>query len=504
MGISAALASLGSWLGSGAAALGIGEATAATIGTVAADALAGAGVGAATGAITGGDIGMGALTGGLTFGAGGLGGALGPSLGLSSGLGAALGGGLAGVAGSAITGGDPLMGAATGALGGYGANAFNPGAAIGGATPSGAASAAGSSLSASGGALPGGSLGADLTSALPMETISSSAPSVGGGLAGVGLDGAGAIGGFAGGTAGMSGAKGGPETSFDPTGGFGNISDTYVGTDRGLGAGAGLTGFGVGSALGGGNSSWGQDVIAGDPTRLIQSDIGVSPSVGTESIKSAIPTLGGPPIEGALNPAGAATLPGQGAAAKPGIGSELAGHLGLGPETGGWLDRNGGTLLQGGLMGIGAMRQQSGLDEMLGPLKGAANKLTQQGDALSGAMFGGQLPAGAKTAVDMATQAAKARTRSTYAQLGLAGSTMEADALNSIDRNAAAQTFQMADQLLQQGMKGTAMGQDIYNTILSTQMSQDRELSNAIAGFAAQMMGAQAPAGKTITLNLGR
>ena len=149
-------------------------------------------------------------------------------------------------------------------------------------------------------------------------------------------------------------------------------------------------------------------------------------------------------------------------------------------------------------------QQNSQLNKLLAPLKNNAEQLGQQGSALSGALFGGQLPAGAKAAVDQSTQAQKAQVRSTYANLGLSGSTMEADALAQVDQGAAAQTFNIANQLFQEGQKGTAMSSDLYSSILGTQLQEDKALQDAIGGFAAQMMGTTLPsAGKTITLNLG-
>jgi hypothetical protein len=179
--------------------------------------------------------------------------------------------------------------------------------------------------------------------------------------------------------------------------------------------------------------------------------------------------------------------------------------------TGGFLDRpigdtgiKYGQLLQGGLMGLQGEMQKSQMDKLLGPLKGSAAALRNESMALSGPLFGGQLPAGAREAVDLATQSAKARVRSTYANLGLSGSTMEADALNNVDRQAAAQTFQMADQLLQTGLNATGMSDQLYSGILNATLGQNKELSDALGSFAAELMGSQTPsAGRTLTLNLG-
>lgn len=128
----------------------------------------GVGVGAAVGgissAISGGDIGMGIL-GGAVGGAvtggigGGLGGVIGAEAGSMAGVGVgALSGAAGGVVNSAITGGDPLMGALTGGAGGAfagyngafdtGGGGFGENVDVSGAAPD--ASATGADLSAQG------------------------------------------------------------------------------------------------------------------------------------------------------------------------------------------------------------------------------------------------------------------------------------------------------------------------------------------------------------------
>lgn len=118
-----------------------------------------------------------------------------------------------------------------------------------------------------------------------------------------------------------------------------------------------------------------------------------------------------------------------------------------------------------------------------------ARGLGTQSQALSSYLFNGTLPPGAQAAVDQATRAAQARTKSTFASLGLSGSTAEADALNQITSGAQAQVFQMADQLLAQGVNEAGLSADLYQAILNFQTSQNKELSDAIAGFAAASQG---------------
>lgn len=132
----------------------------------------------------------------------------------------------------------------------------------------------------------------------------------------------------------------------------------------------------------------------------------------------------------------------------------------------------------------------------------------------------GKLPDQAEASVVQATNDAKAALRQRYANMGLSGSTQEAQALASIDQNAESQRFSIA-----QGMASTAMqsgtqalqalstqsgavsagasdterllglqGQtdtsslglqnQVYQSLMNQQISQNKDLSTAIANFA--------------------
>lgn len=161
----------GEWVHDGCLCqFGIGEAIAglavsagidATVATVGADALLGAGIGAAGAGITGGNPLTGALTGGLTGGAvGAFGGIAGDALGSAT-AGDALVGAGAGAAGAGLTGQNPVTGAVEGGLGGAVAGGLSGGA-PGAPAPSGGL-VGGAGASASGIAAPpgiGDSLGA--------------------------------------------------------------------------------------------------------------------------------------------------------------------------------------------------------------------------------------------------------------------------------------------------------------------------------------------------------
>lgn len=373
---------------------------------------------------------------------------------IGSGLSSAIGGAGIGAGEAALTGGNIGAGALGGGL------SFGLGDIGGAVAPSlGLGAGAGSAL--------GGAVGG--TAAAGLEGSNLGTGALTGALGGLGEHAIGSPSTWGAPAGGAGAAATAPSASGISLPGGANPADLTAGGGLGGGAGGALTTPGTQltanvPGIGGGSSALG--------------GVGVTPNQLTGSFAS-----GGAPA----------------AVASPGIGSDVANSLGLGPKTGAFLDNHGGQILQGGIMGAEGLQQRSEENKLLGPLKEQAAGFANQGQALSGALFGGQLPAGAQDAVSLATQSAKARTKSTYAQLGLSGSTMEADALGEIDRQASAQTFQFANELLQSGMKDSQMSSELYGGILQTQLSQDKALQEAIANFSAQLMGGQAqPGGKAI------
>lgn len=438
-GISDALASVGGAATSGLTALGVGPATAGVLGPALAGGAEQAGLGAGIGALTGNPA-AGAEIGGLSGFAAPLGAAAGTGLGIGSTLGSTLGGALGGAAGGAI-GGNPIAGALSGGLSGLGQAALGASPTSGTATPTGPTSAAAAAPSASGGSIPTGGPGTDLTGAFsPLGSPVTSSP-------------LGSIGGVGGGTP-------TPETiavtgtAPTPTGGASGIGSTAPG----------IIGGSTAASLGNAANDLGF--------------VGVTPNQATGQL-------------------GGASVPDN-------LGTKIAQTLGLGQGGQEFFGKYGGDLLQAGLIGGSGLLQQGQLNSLLSPLKSQAQQLSNQSLALEAPLLGGSLPAGAQTAIDNYTKGAEAQVRSTYANLGLSGSTMEADALNQVKQNAQAQTFNIANELFQQGQKGTAMSSDLYNTILQTQLGEDKSLSDAIGNFAAQLLGANIPSqGRTVQLNFG-
>ena len=140
----------------------------------------------------------------------------------------------------------------------------------------------------------------------------------------------------------------------------------------------------------------------------------------------------------------------------------------------------GGSLIRGqgqpqGLSQLEALAQQEG-GIAGGILPGATSELQ------------GNLPGGAEQSIQSALQDANTATSSRYAQLGLAGSTMEQQDKERNAQNAQAQAWQLAQELATQGFNiasgASGMEQSIYQAIMSESQQQSNEFSQALAQFA--------------------
>src|SRR5882672_3009568 len=127
-----------------------------------------------------------------------------------------------------------------------------------------------------------------------------------------------------------------------------------------------------------------------------------------------------------------------------------------------------------------------------------ANAATAQAQAqpLINALSTGQLPAGAEASVDQAVKSNQAQIRSQFAGMGLAGSSMETEALNNATLQGQQQKFQIATNMAQTGISlanlansDTALGAQIYQQLASAELSNDKDMQDAIVQFAQAIAG---------------
>jgi hypothetical protein len=352
-------------------------------------------------------------------------------------------------------------------------------------------------LGAGSGALFGEITGEGAAKGAESGAIGGAAGPIGGALgeaAGIGSTAGGILGGAAGGAAG-AGVTGGNPLIGTAEG----AAAPAINAVSGLGApSANITpsspATGAGSAAGSGGSAGAGSAAASSPIPL---DPTAGGGAGPPSAFLGTITEGGPNVDGSgamgLNSPNAFLLPGTD---QPISNSFLAPPGGGGGDIGssimGLIQNNPGALLSGGLLASQLFRgnEQYPAEKSLQTL---ATNTGTQGAALSGYINSGTLPPGAKQAVDQATNAAKATLRSRFAETGLSGSTMEAQALSEVDTRAAGQTFQMADQLLQQGADFTKISGTLYDELLKTQAGTDQEFQKALMTFAGGLGGLRGP-----------
>ena len=129
--------------------------------------------------------------------------------------------------------------------------------------------------------------------------------------------------------------------------------------------------------------------------------------------------------------------------------------------------------------------------EGLGDLKDIAGAAGRTANELIPSVSTGQLPAGAQTQVNTAVQDAITSIKSKYAQMGMSGSTMEAQEISSAQARGEAMKFDMANKLTQTGLAAAGVASGDYETIMKTLLQQDSALQTALANFASSSaMGA--------------
>ena len=422
-------------VGSAAVAAGAGGTLAGALGTAAEFGIGGAVLGAGESALMGKNPLQGAEAG-LIGGAvtGGLGGLLGSSLGSTAGgaVAGALGGGL----GSLATGTNPLTGALTGGVGGGIAGSMGG---LGGAAPGGAQSAV-------------SALGPTYD---PTQAFTTAADATSGGLPNISGD-------LTQGVPSLGGTSGtiGPTTQLDALGKMASgapvsaMGNAPVDTPSGGSIFSNL--FGGNGAGAGGVASVGSPAVPG--------------TMATGNINTPAPGLGGAASGGASGAAGAGGIknlfsdPLGTIKANPGL--ALAG-LGLGYD-----------VLKGNQMPKGYAQ----LEQQANTLTAEANQLTQ--GALNNA-----LPPEAQAQLDQAQNSAMQQIRSKYAQMGLSGSSMEAQAQAGVNEAMASQGYSIMQQLMSQGLSAAQAANAALTQIMNANVAQGAATSGAIGNFAGALAG---------------
>jgi hypothetical protein len=138
---------------------------------------------------------------------------------------------------------------------------------------------------------------------------------------------------------------------------------------------------------------------------------------------------------------------------------------------------------------LGVSSLMSGASGSEKNLRNEANTLNGQANTLESYLNTGTLPAAQQASLDSATQKAKAQLRNSYGQMGLSGSTMEAQALSNVDTKAQAQAYNIAAGLYKTGLSEAGMSNSIYEQLMKSEQQQDQALSSAISKVVSGMVG---------------
>jgi hypothetical protein len=137
------------------------------------------------------------------------------------------------------------------------------------------------------------------------------------------------------------------------------------------------------------------------------------------------------------------------------------------------------------------------------PVKGeaqvnaAAAQDTAQGNQLQSYLQTGTLPPGAQATINASVAAQQAQIRSQYANMGMTGSSAEAQDLAAAQSEGVAQATNVATSLLQTGIAENEYGTQLYGDILNENLQKDNDLGSAIGNFASAMVPGGAAASPT-------
>jgi hypothetical protein len=141
-----------------------------------------------------------------------------------------------------------------------------------------------------------------------------------------------------------------------------------------------------------------------------------------------------------------------------------------------------------GILGYEALNGNKTLPAQ-GQLQSLAGQNASTGAALESYEQTGLLPPGLQLAVNSQSEAAAAQIRSSYAGMGLSGSTSEAQALAGVKQQTAATIGKIASDLATQGIQLSSLSSQELTQLMQTEQQQQSDLNKALASFAAGLAG---------------
>lgn len=174
------------------------------------------------------------------------------------------------------------------------------------------------------------------------------------------------------------------------------------------------------------------------------------------------------------------------------VSAGIAPSSGILGNIGSWITGNPGAALTvgAGLGGLGmAIAGQDQQQQVLGQLQQQETGAQTMATALQAPLFSGVLPPGAQAAVTQAQQQGAAKISSSYASMGMAGSTGEADAQRANVQAAQAMQFSIAQNLFSQASNYSKMATSDITAILTEQRAEDQEFTNALGNFVKALAG---------------
>lgn len=353
-----------------------------------------------------------------------------------------------------------------------------------------------------------GAIGTGVTQGLEQGVLSAGISGLSGGNVGKGF----ASGFLSGGASGALGPALGSATGLGPKwggalagAGGGALGAWATGGDplRGAltGAGSNLLPSVLGSLTGGGGAATGADatnlstsdnasVGSGDLSAPVNSTLDGTVGKGAAAggnLTSGLPSVSANPTSQVAGDTSYAPNPGAlSGAPSPTLAPASPSTPGLG-NIGGMVSKN--PLAAVGILGAltAGNRNPAGYNQ----LQSEASSLHQQGAGMMNYLSSGTLPPGLQSSISAASLAAKATIRSRYAQMGMSGSSAEAQDMAGVDQRAVAQSAEIAMKLYEEGLQATQLSDQLYANLMQVQIANDQQLSGAIGNLsgALAMMG---------------